>query len=118
MKRVAIFGSQGQLGVELAATFSARSYDVVSFGRADVDITDPDAVSRAIAQADPQIVLNPAAFNQVDLAEQNPVAAFQVNALAVRNIAVACRDSGAQLVHYSTDYVLDRKSTRLNSSHT
>ena len=80
-----------------------------------------DAVSRAIAQADPQIVLNPAAFNQVDLAEQNPVAAFQVNALAVRNIAVACRDSGAQLVHYSTDYVFDgtlgRSYTEQDATH-
>ncbi|MFM2124211.1 MAG: dTDP-4-dehydrorhamnose reductase [Acidobacteriota bacterium] len=112
MGRVAIFGSQGQLGVELAATFSARSYDVTCFGRKDVDITDAAAVSRAIADCDPKLVLNPAAFNQVDLAEQDPVTAFQVNALAVRNIALACRERGAQLVHYSTDYVFDGTAGR------
>ena len=107
MKRVAIFGSHGQLGVELAATFSARSYEVASFERASIDITDAAAVEKALAQFDPAIVLNSAAYNKVDLAEKEPDAAFRVNGLAVRNLAIACRNVDAKLVHFSTDYVFD-----------
>jgi dTDP-4-dehydrorhamnose reductase len=107
VKRVAIFGSKGQLGVELLAEFSKRGYDVASFERASIDITDLAAVESAVGRTKPDVVLNPAAFNQVDLAEKEPVTAFQVNALAVRNLALACRNTGAQLVHFSTDYVFD-----------
>lgn len=95
------------MGVELAATFSARSYAVTSFGHADVDITDAAAVEAAISGLAPALVLNAAAYNKVDKAEENPESAYRVNALAVRNLAVACRNSGAKLVHYSTDYVFD-----------
>ena len=72
-----------------------------------MDITDAARVERALAQFDPAIVLNAAAYNQVDIAEKEPVAAFQVNALAVRNLAMACRQTDAKLVHFSTDYVFD-----------
>lgn len=107
MKKIALFGSRGQLGVELKTEFSARGCDVVCFDRSTVDITDAGTVERSIAQADPAVVLNAAAYNQVDVAEKEPLAAFQVNALAVRNLAIACRNSDARLVHFSTDYVFD-----------
>jgi dTDP-4-dehydrorhamnose reductase len=107
VKRVALFGSGGQLGVELRAEFSARDYEVACFPRSSVDITDAAAVEQAIAGCDPSVVVNAAAYNQVDVAEKEPVAAFQVNALAVRNLASACRNCDARLVHFSTDYVFD-----------
>lgn len=107
MKKVAVFGGAGQLGTELRAEFSARGYQVESFDRSNVDITDGAKVEQALAEFDPAIVLNAAAYNQVDIAEKEPVAAFQVNALAVRNLAVACRQTDAKLVHFSTDYVFD-----------
>jgi dTDP-4-dehydrorhamnose reductase len=111
VKRVALFGSRGQLGTELKMEFSARGYEVACFDRSTVDITDAhaveNAVERSVAGGAPALVLNAAAYNQVDVAEQEPLAAFQVNALAVRNLAVACRNSDAQLVHFSTDYVFD-----------
>jgi dTDP-4-dehydrorhamnose reductase len=112
VKRIALFGSRGQLGVELKAAFSARGHEVACFERSTVDITDAPAVERSIAGFDPAVVLNAAAYNQVDVAEKEPLAAFQVNALAVRNLAVACRNSDAQLVHFSTDYVFDGQAGR------
>ncbi len=112
MKRVAIFGSRGQLGVELTAEFSSRGYEVAGFDRSTVDISDKDAVETAIAGCDPGIVVNAAAYNQVDVAEKEPLPAFLGNALAVRNLAVACRNVDAQLVHFSTDYVFDGMAGR------
>jgi dTDP-4-dehydrorhamnose reductase len=112
VKRVALFGSKGQLGVELHAAFNVRGYEVVGFDRSAVDITDAAAVERTVAAVKPALVVNAAAYNQVDLAETNPLAAFQVNALAVRNLAVACRNSDAHLVHFSTDYVFDGQAGR------
>jgi len=72
-----------------------------------VDITDAAQVDRELAGLDADVVLNAAAYNQVDIAEKEPLTAYLVNALAVRNLAVACRQIGARLVHYSTDYVFD-----------
>jgi dTDP-4-dehydrorhamnose reductase len=106
-KRVVVFGSGGQLGVELCRVFEGRGWQVKRFDRQMLDITDPQAVEAGLAQADPQLVINSAAYNQVDVAESEPLAAFQANALAVRNIAMACRQVDAQLVHFSTDYVFD-----------
>jgi dTDP-4-dehydrorhamnose reductase len=105
--RVAIFGSSGQLGIELKKEFTKRGYEVAGFGRNDVDITDAAQVERALAEYDPAVVLNAAAYNQVDVAEQEPQAAYAVNGLAVRNIALACRQVDARMVHFSTDYVFD-----------
>jgi len=112
VKRIALFGSRGQLGIELKSEFSARGYQVACFDRSTVDITDAAAVERAIAGCDPAVVLNAAAYNQVDISETEPLAAFEVNGLAVRNLAITCRNSDAQLVHFSTDYVFDGQAGR------
>ena len=111
-QRVAIFGSGGQLGIELVAAFGSRGYEVLAFERASVDITDQNQVERTIAQADAGVVVNAAAYNQVDIAEKEPQAAFQINGLAVRNLAMACRQADAHLVHFSTDYVFDGQAGR------
>jgi len=106
-RKAVIFGGGGQLGVELCREFERRKWAVQRFDRVSLDITDTRRVEDAVAGADADVVLNAAAYNQVDIAEQEPLAAFQANALAVRNLAMACRQCGAQLVHYSTDYVFD-----------
>jgi dTDP-4-dehydrorhamnose reductase len=106
-KTAAVFGSKGQLGQELMRELSARGYTVSGSARADVDITDPAGVGKRISQIGPSVVFNAAAYNQVDVSEREPEAAYQANALAVRNLAIACRQVGAQLVHFSTDYVFD-----------
>jgi dTDP-4-dehydrorhamnose reductase len=108
MKRTAVvFGAAGQLGVELVRELRARQFAVAAWDRAHVDITHAQAVENALTRSDPAVVFNAAAYNQVDVAEQEPQAAFLVNALAVRNLAVACRQMDARLVHFSTDHVFD-----------
>lgn len=111
-KTVAIFGAAGQLGVELAAEFTQRGFTVHRFTRQQIDITDPREVERSLTSLDPAVVLNAAAYNMVDLAEQDPDTAYRANALAVRNLAVTCRQLDAKLVHFSTDYVFDGYANR------
>lgn len=106
-RRAAVFGASGQLGVELTTELASRGYEVKAFTRANADITDAAAIEKILANFDAQVVFNCAAYNQVDVAEKEPLAAYQVNALAVRNLALACRQIDAKLVHYSTDYVFD-----------
>jgi dTDP-4-dehydrorhamnose reductase len=111
-KSVLICGAAGQLGVELVREFKALGRQVIAWDRPELDITDRARVEECIADLDPALVINAAAHNQVDVAEQEPEAAFTVNALAVRNLALACREVDAQLVHYSTDYVFDGTAGR------
>jgi dTDP-4-dehydrorhamnose reductase len=106
-KKVVVFGSLGQLGVELCTELARRDYEVRAFERAALDICDPAKVDEALADFKPFAVFNAAAYNQVDLAEREPLAAFQANALGVRNLAVGCKQIGARLIHFSTDYVFD-----------
>lgn len=106
-RKAILFGGAGQLGFEIQREFSTRGFTVFSYDRSGVDITDAAAVERVIASTGADLVVNTAAYNMVDVAENEPQAAFQVNALAVRNMAVACRQTGAKLVHFSTDYVFD-----------
>jgi dTDP-4-dehydrorhamnose reductase len=98
--------------LELVREFTGRGYTVIGWDRPELDITDAAAVERSIAALDPAIVINAAAHNQVDVAEQEPQTAFLVNALAVRNLALSCRQVDAQFVHYSTDYVFDGTAGR------
>jgi dTDP-4-dehydrorhamnose reductase len=105
--KAVVFGASGQLGVELVRELRARHYDVTGWERTQVDVTDPFAVERTLEQSEAAVVFNAAAYNQVDVAEKEPRAAFEVNALAVRNIAAVCRQIDALLVHFSTDYVFD-----------
>lgn len=107
-----MFGSRGQLGVELVRVLTERNYSVVGFERAKVDISDAASVERTLGHEDPAIVVNAAAYNQVDVAENEPAPAFQANALAVRNLAMACRQLDARFVHFSTDYVFDGTAGR------
>lgn len=106
-RKAVVFGASGQLGVELVRELQQRGYRVTGRGRTHVDICDPVAVENALAPTEAEVVFNCAAYNQVDVAENEPQAAFLVNGLAVRNLALACRQIDARLVHFSTDYVFD-----------
>jgi dTDP-4-dehydrorhamnose reductase len=110
--RVLVSGARGQLGVELCAELTRRGYEVRGYDRKALDITSAENVERALADFDPAAVFNAAAYNQVDVAEREPMTAYEANALAVRNIALACRQNDARLVHFSTDYVFDGNAGR------
>jgi dTDP-4-dehydrorhamnose reductase len=100
---VLVTGAQGQLGQAVVRAFADR--DVVACGREALDIGDPTMVSRLVADLRPDAIVNCAAFNDVDGAEDAPIAAFTVNAFAVRSLARAADACGATLVHYGTDFV-------------
>jgi dTDP-4-dehydrorhamnose reductase len=111
-KKLLVLGNAGQLGQELVTEFTSRGYYVTGMDRDVVDIANRFQVEEVVSALDPSVVINAAAYNQVDVAEREPQAAFGVNALAVRNIALACRQVDASLVHYSTDYVFDGTAGR------
>lgn len=104
--RTLVTGVGGQLGRTLARVFAAEG-DVVPLARADLDVTDDAAVRAAVGDARPDVVLNCAAYNAVDRAEDDPVTALAVNAFGVRSLARAAADADATLVHYGTDFVFD-----------
>jgi dTDP-4-dehydrorhamnose reductase len=112
MKKALVFGSAGQLGVEIGKVMEARGYETQRLDRKQVDITDARQVEDAVSAFDPTLVFNCAAYNQVDLAEAEPHAALASNAVAVRHMALACRQNDATLVHFSTDYVFDGTAGR------
>ncbi len=110
--KAVVFGCRGQLGIELMAGLQQRGYEVTGFDRSQVDIADGVQVERAFQIEDPAIVINAAAYNQVDVAEKEPGPAMTANGLAVRNLAMCCRQYDARLVHFSTDYVFDGTAGR------
>ena len=103
--RVLVTGASGQLGATIVRAFA--DFEVIAHTRASLDLTDAGAVRRAVAAASPHVIVNCAAYNDVDGAEDAPLAALAVNAFGVRTLARAAADSGATLVHYSTDFVFD-----------
>ncbi len=88
-KRAVVFGCRGQLGIELVTVLAERGYQVTGLDRTQVDISDSAQVEQAFAREDPAIVINAAAYNQVDIAEKEPAPAMVANGLAVRNLAMA-----------------------------
>ena len=106
-----VLGAAGQLGAELV--LSARgSWRVRPFTRADLDITDADAVRAAIKAVGPEAVVNATAYNHVEACETDPSPAFATNTAAAASLGLACRDAGCHLVHFSTDYVFDGRADR------
>src|SRR5690242_18497469 len=108
-RRLFVTGASGQLGSMIVRTFADA--DVIAHTSATLDITDHAAIARAVADARPHVIVNCAAFNDVDGAEDRPLDALAVNAFAVRSLARAAEAAGATLVHYSTDFVFDGTAT-------
>ncbi|MEK6743736.1 MAG: dTDP-4-dehydrorhamnose reductase [Nitrospirota bacterium] len=109
-----ITGRNGQLAAAFIRRFESRSIEFFAPDESLLDITDAHKTDACVASARPDIILNCAAYNLVDKAEQEPHRAFSVNETGPRNLAVAAHKHHAVLVHYSSDYVFDgRKETAL-----
>jgi dTDP-4-dehydrorhamnose reductase len=112
--KILITGKDGQLGWELQRSLAGLG-DIVATGRQELDLSDPTGIRQLVRSIRPDVVLNTAAYNAVDRAESEPDIAFKVNAVAPGLLAEECRDLGALLIHFSTDYVFDGKKTTLYS---
>jgi dTDP-4-dehydrorhamnose reductase len=109
--RLLVTGSAGMLGQAVAAAATRLGHDVIALPRAGLDITDADHVRRVIAAAEPRAVVNCAAWTDVDGAETAEAAATAVNGVGAGNVARAAAETGARVVHVSTDYVFDGAKT-------
>jgi dTDP-4-dehydrorhamnose reductase len=106
-KTVLITGANGQLGSDIAKEFMANGFTVISFTHVLADITNFAKMREIIEIHKPQIVINAAAYHNVDLCEANPEKAMEVNFLAPENLAKICYEKFIQFIHFSTDYVFD-----------
>jgi len=105
--RILVTGAGGMLGTDVVAECQRRGHQVMALGHAELDITSGPAVKEALEDHPPEVVINCAAYTNVDGAEENSNLAMAVNALGVRNLALACRAVKATLMQVSTDYVFD-----------
>ena len=108
--KILVLGHKGMLGTALMERLKT-AHEVTGKDIEDFDITAADSCREVIAAAAPEVVINAAAYTNVDGAESDEERCFVVNAAGVRNIAAACRDRGIKIVHFSTDYVFDGTHT-------
>jgi len=103
--RTAIIGSNGQLGRDLCKIFESEQQALTRLTHRDLEVCDAEQVERVLGEIAPEVVINTAAFHQVEKCELDPTMALAVNAVGARNLATTCRRLDAVLVHFSTDYV-------------
>ena len=104
--KIIIVGSGGRLGAALVRAYREQ-FDVVAFNHAQLDLAKADEISTKIDELDFDVLINAAAFTNVDLSEKEKEQAFAINAEAPKLLAEICRDKKAKLIHFSTDYVFD-----------
>lgn len=109
LARVMVTGAAGQLGTVVVRAFA--DLEVTAHTHATLDVTDAYAVARAVDTCRPDLIVNCAAFNDVDGAEDRAGEALALNAFAVRRLALAAEQAGAAFVHYGTDFVFDGTAT-------
>jgi dTDP-4-dehydrorhamnose reductase len=108
--RLLIFGKDGQVGTALQRALPA-TYSLTLAGRSDADFTRPESLRAFLASHAPDVIINAAAYTNVDEAEVEPERARAVNAESVQVLAEFARSRGIWLVHYSSDYVFDGFAT-------
>jgi len=111
--KLVITGAQGQLGLAFARKLERKGISFWGCDYTACDITKKEQVVQMLDAQKPSVLINCAAYNFVDDAENNRMAAFAVNSDAVRILGDACQARGIKLVHYSSDYVFDGKKGSL-----
>ncbi len=109
--KILVTGATGQLGSTICRLF-APADDVIACPLEDLDITSHRRVAERVGDARPDVIINCAAYNDVDGSEDHADTALEVNAFGVLLLARAAADAGAVLVHYSTDFVFDGEAAR------
>ena len=107
--KVLVTGAGGMLAEDLAPCLSQRGHEVYPLAESEMDICDLRRVRSAVSMIKPQLLINCAAYTDVDGAESNRDLALRVNGLGVKNLALACAEAGCPIVHFSTDYIFDGK---------
>ncbi|MES0341970.1 MAG: dTDP-4-dehydrorhamnose reductase [Candidatus Humimicrobiaceae bacterium] len=106
--KIFLIGVDGQLGTDINKHFTKMGLNVRGLiGLKEIDICDYDKSYKLVKNSDPDIVINTAAFHNVDLCEDEMIQAFKVNVSGVQNIATICRELNIPLMHFSTDYIFD-----------
>ena len=105
--RILVTGAAGMLGTDVCKAATDAGFDVLAFERTRLDVADASTVEAAVRRAGPDVIVNCAAWTDVDGAEASPQAALEVNGAGAGNVARAAAGCGAWIVHVSTDYVFD-----------
>lgn len=108
--RIVILGSNGQLGHDLVRVIPQE--ECIPLTRAECDVTQLEKIRENLNTLKPDIVVNTTAYNRVDDCEKDASISFSVNAIGAHNVAIACKEVGARLVHFSTDYVFGQDKIR------
>ena len=104
---VVVLGASGQLGREVSAAFTAAGNVVTEFTHEQAEVSSMQSVRSALESVRPDLVVNTAAFHNVEKCEEDPQRTFAVNAIGARNVAQVTNELGSSLIHISTDYVFD-----------
>lgn len=103
-----LIGSNGQLGSDIARVLIEKpGAEVIPLTRMELDVTSFDSISRVVKNNNPDVVINTAAYHQVDVCEDKPELAFATNTYAQKNLCAICKEIDARYVFFSTDYVFD-----------
>lgn len=106
MRKILLTGKNGQVGWELRHTLTGLG-DMVAMDRQQMDLTDPDSIRKIVREIQPGLIVNAAAYTDVDKAESELDVAMSINGIAPGILAEEAKRLNAPIVHYSTDYVFD-----------
>ena len=107
MKKILVTGCNGQLGREIQKEYENDGAMLICTDVGDLDISDNEQVMRYVRDLQPDVIMNCAAYTAVDACENEWDLAYRINAIGPRNLAIAARETGAKLMHISTDYVFE-----------